>query len=423
MADGDIATGPQFDPAAPSNIQHPYDFYASVRHTTPIFHSPALDAWVVSTYDQVESIVTDHERFSNAAAIHAPPALDPVAAELVKAFGWTPNFDTDPPQHTRIRQAVSQAFTARRIASLEPVIRSIAHRLVDSLEPQGGGDMVTGFCLPFPAHVIFGMLGVPESDLDRVHHWTQRFIELFVAQIVDDDDVARARDCVDYWEYCIELIDRRSTEPGDDLISGLVMGEAESGAGAVDPPLNSAEMASIFMLLVVAGHETTSNLLGSLLLHLLSVPSRWDEVRDNPGLIPDAVEEALRIDAPVQVLHRVTTCPLSLDGVALPSGTKVLVPFGAANHDEAVFDDPDRFDLHRARATRHHLAFSKGVHYCLGAPLARLEGRVALEVLAERLPDLRLVDDDIGYHPVFSIRSLKHLLAGWQDTDVSEVAR
>ncbi len=405
-------TGSDFDPAAPDNIQHPYDFYASIRQTTPIFHSPALDAWVVSTYAEVESIVTDHERFSNAAAIHAPPALDPAAAELVKAFGWTPNFDTDPPQHTRIRQAVSQAFTARRIASLEPVIRGIARRLVDALAPQGSGDIVAGFCLPFPAHVIFGMLGVPEADLDRVHHWTQRFIELFVAQIVDDDDVARARDCVDYWQYCLDLIDRRRVDPGDDLISGLVAGVTDSGAAAVEPPLSPEEIASIFMLLVVAGHETTSNLLGSLLLHLLSEPTRWQELRDNPGLVPAAVEEALRIDAPVQVLHRVTTCPVSLDGVALPSGTKVLVPFGAANHDDGVFEDPDRFDLHRAKAARH-LAFSKGVHYCLGAPLARLEGRVALEVLVERLPGLRLIDDDIRYHPVFSIRSLQRLRVAW----------
>jgi cytochrome P450 len=413
MADGTVAdAGSEFDPAAPANIQRPYDFFATKRASTPIFHSSTLDAWVVSRYDQVESIVSDAERFSNAAAIHAPPTLDPAAADLLSAFGWTPNFDTDPPEHTRIRQAVSQAFTARRVASLEPSIRRIAAQLVDSLEPAGSGDIVAGFCLPLPAHVIFGMLGVPAADLDRVHHWTQRFIELYVAQIVDDADVARAVDCVDYWDYCLALIERRRAEPGDDLISGLVAGEAHAGAAPVDPPLSSAEIASIFMLLVVAGHETTSNLLGSLLLHLLSEPARWHEVRRRPDLIPAAVEEALRIDAPVQVLHRVTTCPVSLDGVALPAGTKVLVPFGAANHDEAVFDDPDRFDLHRARAARH-LAFSKGVHYCLGAPLARLEGRVAMEVLIERLPGLRLTDDDIRYHPVFSIRSLQRLLVAW----------
>ena len=233
MADPQVApTGSDFDPAAPANIQNPYAFFASIRHTTPIFHSPDLDAWVVSTYDQVESIVTDHARFSNAAAIHAPAGLDPVASELVKGFGWTPNFDTDPPEHTRIRQAVSQAFTARRIAALEPVIRRIAHRLVDSLEPRGAGDIVAGFCLPFPAHVIFGMLGVPEADLDQVHRWTQRFIELFVAQIVDSHDVVRAHECVEYWQYCLALIERRAPEPGDDLISGLVAGEAETGAAA-----------------------------------------------------------------------------------------------------------------------------------------------------------------------------------------------
>jgi cytochrome P450 len=407
-----VEPGPEYDPTTPANIRCPYDFFASVRSTTPIFYSQTLDAWVVSTYDQVETIVTDADRFSNAAAIHAPPMLDPAAAGLLSGFGWEPNFDTDPPEHTRIRLAVSQAFTARRITSLEPVIRGVAHRLIDTVEPDGGGDIVASFCLPLPARVIFGMLGVPESDLDRVHHWTQRFIELFVAQIVDADDVARAADCVAYWEYCLDLIDQRSVHPGDDLISGLLSGASEAGAIAVDPPLSAAEIASIFMLLVVAGHETTSNLLGNLLLHLLSEADRWEAVRTDPSLIPAAIEEALRIDAPVQVLHRVTTEPVTLDGVALPAGSKILVPFGAANHDEGIFDDPDRFDLHRSRATRH-LAFSKGVHYCLGAPLARLEGRVALEVLAERLPGLRLASDDIRYHPVFSIRSLQQLLVRW----------
>jgi cytochrome P450 len=364
----------------------------------------------------VESIVTDHERFSNAAAIGAPAGLHPAAASLLSGFGWQPNFDTDPPQHTRIRHAVSQAFTARRIASLEPMVRGVAHELIDGLEgaapTAAGTDVVGGFCLPFPARVIFAMLGVPDEDLGRVHHWTQQFIEMYVAQIVDDNDVARAQHCVDYWNYCVELIGRRAGDGGDDLISGLVAGVTDTGAVAVDPPLSTSEIASICMLLVVAGHETTANLLGNLLLHLLRDRGQWESVRDDPSLIPAAIEEALRMDAPVQVLHRVTTCPVVLDAVALPAGAKVLVPFGAANHDNEVFDDPDRFDLHRVRPARH-LAFSKGVHYCLGAPLARLEGRVALEVLTERLPNLRLVDDDVSYHPVFSIRSLRHLTVAW----------
>jgi cytochrome P450 len=412
MTGGSGADPGSYDPTTPANIRCPYDFFASVRSTTPIFHSRSLDAWVVTTYDQVETIVTDPDRFSNAAAIHAPSTLDPVAATLLGGFGWQPNFDTDPPEHTRIRQAVSQAFTARRIASLEPAIRHTADQLIDRFQPSGGGDIVGWFCLPLPARVIFGMLGVPESDLDRVHHWTRRFIELFVAQIVDTDDVNRAADCVAYWDYCIDLIDRRRLHPGDDLISGLVTGVSDAGAAPVDPPLSPAEIASIFMLLVVAGHETTSNLLGNLLLHLLSKPERWEAVRTNPSLVPTAVEEALRIDAPVQVLHRVTTGPVTIDGVGLPAGTKIFVPFGATNHDDRIFDNPDSFDLHRSGAKRH-LAFSKGVHYCLGAQLARLEGRVALEVLTERLPGLRLAGDDLRYHPVFSIRSLQQLLVSW----------
>jgi hypothetical protein len=167
----------------------------------------------------------------------------------------------------------------------------------------------------------------------------------------------------------------------------------------------TAEIASIFMLLVVAGHETTANLLGNLVLHLLGRPEGWEAVRADPSLVSAAVEEALRIDAPVQVLHRVTTGPLTIDGRALPSGTKIFVPFGAANHDDRIFDNPDCFDLRRSGAKRH-LAFSKGVHYCLGAPLARPEGRVALEVLTGRLPGLGLAGDDIRYNPVFPIRSL-----------------
>ena len=408
----------RWDPSSAEHLGDPYGVFARARREEPVFFSPVLDAWVVSRYADVEAIVTDHERFSNAAAIVAPPGLDPAAAAMLTGgFGWRPNFDTDPPDHTRIRHAVSQAFTARRIAALEPDVRGLAHALVDDLEAVGppgpaGVDLVARFCLPLPARVIFRMLGVPDDDVDRVHFWTRRFIELYVAQIVDDDDGARARDCVDYWDWCLDLIARRAAEPGDDLVSGLVTGVTEAGAAPVDPPLDHAEIASIAMLLVVAGHETTTNMLASLLLHLLSDRRRYDAVRDDPGRAPIAVEEALRLDAPVQILHRVTTVPVSLGGIDLPAGAKVMVPFGAAGHDEAVFADPAAFDLERSKAARH-LAFSKGVHYCLGAPLARLEGRVALEVLVERLPDLRRATGEVEYHPVFSIRSLRALPVTW----------
>jgi cytochrome P450 len=407
-----------WDPSSAEHLADPYAVFAAARHEEPVFFSPALDAWVVSRYADVEAIVTDHERFSNAAAIVAPPGLDPAAAALlVDGFGWRPNFDTDPPDHTRIRQAVSHAFTARRVAALEPDVRALAHELVDGLVAGGppgeaGVDLVAGFCLPLPAKVICRMLGVPEGDVERVHFWTRRFIELYVAQIVDGDDADRARDCVDYWRYCLDLIAHRAADPGDDLVSGLVTGETEAGASPVDPPLDHAEIASIAMLLVLAGHETTTNMLGSLLLHLLADRRRYEAVVADPGLAPAAVEEALRIDAPVQVLHRVTTAPVTLGGVDLPTGAKVMLPFGASGHDDAVFADPDQFDLTRSRAARH-LAFSKGVHYCLGAPLARLEGRVALEVLAERVPDLRLADGLVRHHPVFSIRSLQALAVTW----------
>jgi cytochrome P450 len=408
----------RWDPGSAEHLADPYAVFAAARRDEPVFFCAALDAWVVSRYADVEAIVTDPGRFSNAAAIVAPPGLDPAAAALLGGFGWRPNFDTDPPDHTRIRHAVSQAFTARRVAALEPDVRQLAHALVDDLVAEGRrrgddcADLVAAFCLPLPARVIFRMLGVPEDDVDRVHFWTRRFIELYVAQIVDGDDAARARDCVDYWDWCLDLIARRAAEPGDDLVSGLVTGATEAGAAPVDPPLDHAEIASICMLLVVAGHETTTNMLASLVLHLLTERARWDAVRADPSRAPAAVEEALRLDAPVQVLHRVTTAPVAIGGVDLPAGTKVMIPFGAANHDDEVFGDPDAFDLGRSRAARH-LAFSKGVHHCLGAPLARLEGRVAMEVLVERLPDLRLTGDEVRYHPVFSIRSLQALGVTW----------
>jgi len=416
-----------WDPSSPEHLADPYAVFAAARRDEPVFFSPALDAWVVSRYADVEAIVTDHERFSNAAAIVAPPGLDPTAASLLAGFGWRPNFDTDPPEHTRIRRAVSQAFTARRIAALEPDVRSLAHELVDGLVAggrpgavagalgapgPGGVDLVAGFCLPLPARVIFRMMGVPDDDVDRVHFWTRRFIELYVAQIVDGDDAARAQDCVDYWDWCLELIARRAADPGDDLVSGLVTGSTDAGVAPVQPPLDHAEIASICMLLVVAGHETTTNMLASLVLHLLSDRRRWDAVRADPTRAAAAVEEALRLDAPVQILHRVTTVPVTIGDVDLPMGAKVMVPFGASGHDETMFADPEAFDLGRDRAARH-LAFSKGVHHCLGAPLARLEGRIALEVLVERLPDLRLAGGEVRYHPVFSIRSLQALAVTW----------
>ncbi len=290
----------------------------------------------------------------------------------------------DPPSHTRYRKLVAKAFTARRIATLEPNIRAVADELVDALPAQGRVDLVCELAQPLPLIVIADFLGVPRDDLEAFRTWSADAAEVLGGTLTEQ----RSLECQESLQELLGYFDRRIAErrlhPSDDFLGLLLEARAADAQ-----PLRTEEMLAIAYVTLVAGNETTVNLLSSLLLLLLHDPEQLARLRADRSLIPVAVEEALRLEAPVQGSVRVAARDTEVAGTPVSKGSRLLVVAGAANRDDQVFSDPDRFDLDRPNA-RAHLSFGKGIHFCLGAALSRLEAVVALEQLLDRLEGMEL---------------------------------
>ena len=295
------------------------------------------------------------------------------------------------------------------MAELEPLIEAIATELVDSFAADGEADLVERFAWPLPLRVMGELIGVPAGDLPWLHDRSRDWLGLFQDTGSLEERIERARGTVELQRYFVELTEERAREPRDDLTSALVAAAAEE-----DEPLSSAELAGVPLDLIVAGHVTVTRALGSALVLLLRHADAFEELRADRSLVPGAVEEILRLESPAQGLFRETTRDVGLGGVLLPKGARLMVHFGSANRDAAVFGaDAQRFDPRREELGRH-VAFGKGIHFCVGAPLARLELRIALPPLLERLPGLRRADDEpLAYDPIFFARGLARLRLRW----------
>lgn len=399
--------GEQFNPFHGAQLADPYPFYARARREEPVFYSPLTRMWYVTRYDDIVAVLKDPARFSSAQAVDVPLEYTHETREAMRTSYLSKGSLTnnDPPSHTRIRRMVNKAFAARQTADLEARVRSIAGGLIDQFAARGAAELVKELAFPLPMRVILNVLGAPEDDLATLKQWADDWIALVAVQLSPEQQrevVGRLLESERYWTG---LIEERRARPRDDLLSDLVKASQEE-----EPPVPLLQLINACAILVLAGHETTTNLLGHCVYRLLSMPDQWRLVCEDPTNIPRAVEETLRADTSVQALMRTTTEPVEVGGVALPKGAQVALLFASANHDEAYFDDPARFDLRRADATRH-IAFGHGIHFCVGAPLARLEVRVALELLIQRLPGLRLApDQEITYvvNPIHrGLRALK----------------
>ena len=390
-------SGVSYNPLSPEVAQDPYPTYAKLRGRDPVHRSRLMDQWVFSRYADVDAILRDHRHFSS----------DPRKRAASRRRGSLPNVEEpsmlflDPPDHTRLRALVNKAFTPRAVAALEPHIRELMTTLLDAVDDPAAFDLMEAVAKPLPVIVIAEMLGIPPEDRAQFAAWSDQRARILEPTLSPEERETADAAMRSLDEYLMPIISERKTDPKDDIISALAQAEEEGDK------LTEREVLIMLRLLLVAGNETTTNLIGNGVLALLRHPDQLAAVREDPGLIPAAVEELLRFDSPVQVDMRSVLDDCDVNGFPLRRGDSVVMLLGSANRDPDQFEAPDRLDI-RPRE-QNHLAFGRGIHHCLGAPLARLEGRVVLETLIERFASMSLLDDCPAFRNSVVLRGLDSL--------------
>ncbi len=403
------AAPPVFDPFDPLWASDPFPLYADLRQRAPI-HRNDLGFWVVARHQDCLAILRDRRASSdslNVAVDRMPQGFrtpmaedDPMVATMLE---MRPFLFRDPPDHTRLRGLVSKAFTPKVVESLRTRTEQVVDELLDAAVEAGGVDLLEVFAYPLPVRIICDLLGVPAEDQDRFKVWSNALARGLDPDFLLTPEViaARSEGVMQFAQYFFELLAERRRHPGEDLLSRLA--QAEDG-GTV---LSEGEMLSTCILLLVAGHETTVNLIAGGALALLRNPDQCDRFRNEPALARSGVEEMLRYVSPVQLTGRALTEDCVFGDVEFEAGDFVMLLIASANRDPDQFDDPERFDI--TRTPNNHLGFGFGVHHCLGAPLARMEAQVALTALVRRAPDLALAVDAVRYKTNLVLRGMEAL--------------
>jgi cytochrome P450 len=409
-----------FDPLSEEFLADPYPILERARRERPVFYHPALDFWVITRHEDLVTAVNDFETFSSRAmgTVPPPPELaDRVPSNLVNdAF-----IAIDPPQHTISRKNANKAFTRGRIAALEGDIERIAHELIDGFVDRGSCDIMHDYCYPLSLRVIVELLGMPPEDMPKFRQWTEDMFSVMAPVDANDPDAVATKPMADdermrRWSnmaearaYYTAFVEDRIANPRDDLTSAMVQVTDEDGNMAI--PVE--RVITHIMELVAAGNDTTANLMGHMVMFFDESPEQFAEVKRDPSLMTNAVEEGLRKRGTSPGLFRITTRDVEIGGTTIPKGSLVWLVYVSAGHDETLFEDPTRFDIHRPNADKH-MSFGRGRHMCMGAPLARLEARVGLNVLFERIPDIRVVPgQELVYLPVMTVLTLQSLMTEW----------
>ena len=401
-------TSAKFDPFDPAFRADPYPFYAALREVDPVHRLPGADTVILTRHEDV-SLTLRSGDFSRDIEASANPPTDPVAiakrSRRANRSGAKSILNLDPPDHTRLRRLVTKAFTPSAIERLRPRVRQLVDDVLDRASERGGIELIDELAFPIPFQVISDLLAMPVDRADEMREWSQ-VITFSLEPTSTVDDLA-ATDAVfaELVPYLLEVIDHRRRHPGDDLLSGLISVEEDGDV------LSLPELISFVVLLYVAGHETTVNLIGNSVNALLAHPDQLALWHSQPGIGSRAVDELLRYDGPVQQTVRVPLVPVTYrtptGDVVVEPGTIVTTVLGAANRDPNVFDSPDRLNLTRDNANRH-VAFASGIHYCLGASLARLEAEIAVGSLVTRFPDMSAIGD-ITWRDRLTIRGVDRL--------------
>jgi cytochrome P450 len=343
---------------------NPFPWFRVMRESAPVYFEQRNSMWNVFRYNDVQKVLTDYTKFPS----QFIGSNQPLDASLIS---------TDPPRHKQLRSLVSQAFTPRTIERLAPRITTIVNELLDNVVPVGKMDIIHDLAYPLPVIVIAELLGIPHEDRERFKHWSDQVVG---AVPTEDKDPQR-----EMGEYFLWMIEQRRKEPRNDLISALLAAQIEG------QHLNVEELLGFCILLLVAGNETTTHLISNAFLCFDEYPEAMEQLRAEPALIPSAVEEVLRYRSPVKLMFRVATVDTKIGDQKIPEGQGVIAWIASANRDEARFPNADTFDIRRS--PNRHIAFGHGIHFCLGAPLARLESKIALGIMLERLHEIRRVSD------------------------------
>ncbi len=393
-------TRTRFDLNDPTVIADPYPHYAWLREEAPVYHSTSPDLWILSRHEDVANAVRDAEHFSS--ELMAYPLRDnpfnpsqQIPHRLARLLNRLPIvrmffrtlLTSDPPHHTQLRRKVSRAFTPRRISSWEPRIRDITERLIDDIAAKpadGEVDLVAELASPLPTVVIAEMMGIPANRHSDFKRWSDNLVD---GLLTGGRVTKMLHSAIQITWFFARVVRERRRHPGDDLISVLVGGEAD-----VDK-LTLPELINFCVLLLVAGNETTTNLVSNAMLAMLKQPDIWQQIVADPGLAAAAVEETLRYDGPGQGLLRIAITDVPIGDVTIPAGARVLPLIASANRDQRHWDNPDEFRLDRKAVD--HMAFGTGIHFCIGSALARMESTVAIETLARRLPDLGIAGEPV----------------------------
>jgi cytochrome P450 len=406
------STNRKYDLYGPEFRADPACVFAQMREHDPVVRQPGVDGetpiWFVTRHDDVAAVLLDDERFVrdprnalSAEALEERNAAFALALEAIENH----MLNRDGDDHRRLRRLVTKAFTPKRVEELRPRIQAIADGLIDAVEPRGAMDLSADYAFPLPITVIAELLGVPADDQDRFKEWSDAIISPALAP----EDMERFFEQMgEFVGYLTDFFEQRRAAPTDDLVSALLAARDESDA------LSEQELFGTVVLLIVAGHETTVGLIGNAVLNLLERPDQLALLRADPTLIPGAVEEILRFEGPVErSLNRWAATDVELGGQSIHKGDLVIPILAAAGRDPARFPEPDRLDV--TRKDTRHLSFGRGSHYCLGAPLARLEAEIALETLFRRLPELRLAvpREQLEWRPTPGFRRVVALPVAW----------
>jgi cytochrome P450 len=391
-----------FQPTSPLFLANPYPFYKELRESAPIFFYEPWGKWVLTRYEDINFLLRD-KRLGRVLSSTQNPNWTGLEADFeVSRIGSL--LEIEPPDHTRIKDVFHQTFTPKRVRELSSKVYSLCNTLVDSLlaKSEHKADLIEDFAQTIPVTVIADLLGIPEADRHNLVPWSRGIIGWFEPERSKEMELEAVRCAQEFMVYLHDLIPLKRKAPSDDLMCAMIkVHDQEPGR------MSEQELINNYILLLNAGHEAVVNVIGNGMYALLSHPEQWGNLKAKPSFIPTAIEEMMRFDTPLQFFERFVLEDLTYKDFTWKKGTKLCLYYASANHDASVFKNPETFDI--SRDPNPHLAFGLGLHYCIGAPLARVELQAALQTLTQRLPDLQLATHQAEYHPRNVFRYLKEL--------------